>query len=133
MKRILVACCMLAAVAHTSHAQQQQSAQVANVPVPVSKSEFAQKVKELNKLLGKDKIEDANALFTTINKMANTQMGQTRLKMKDAQNDADKKKYAEATTKQRIVFADALRLKQENMAGNRKLIIDKLNEFVDMM
>ncbi|MCF8449757.1 MAG: hypothetical protein K9G49_07795 [Taibaiella sp.] len=132
MKQILFVCCMLAAVGNDIYAQQ-QSVPVANAPVPVSKSEFAQKVKELNKLLGKDKIEDANALFTTINKMANTQLGQTRLKMKEAQNDADKKKYAEATTKQRIVFADALRLKQENMAGNRKLIIDKLNEFVDMM
>jgi hypothetical protein len=132
MKQILFVCCMLAAAGNDIYAQQ-QSVPVANVPVPVSKSEFAQKVKELNKLLGKDKIEDANALFTTINKMANTQLGQTRLKMKEAKNDADKKMYAEATTKQRIVFADALRLKQEDMAGNRKLIIDKLNEFVDMM
>jgi hypothetical protein len=132
MKQILFVCFMLAATGNDIYAQQ-QSVQAANAAVPVSRSEFAQKVKELNKLLGKDKIEDANALFTTINKMANTQLGQTRLKMKDAQNDADKKKYAEATTKQRIVFADALRLKQEDMAGNRKLIIDKLNEFVDMM
>jgi hypothetical protein len=129
-KVILLACCVLAMNVSDATAQSMGGSREEMV---VTKSEFSLKVAELNKLLNKGKTADAEVLFAEINKMANTELGITRDKMRNAQNEADKSKYSNMTVKQRTTFAQALNMKQENMTGNKQQIIEKLEEFAGMI
>lgn len=65
--------------------------------------------------------------------MANAEVAVSRDKMRKAASDADRVKYRDITQKQRTLFADALRLKQQDMTGNRKNITEKLEQFAATM
>lgn len=129
-KVILLACFVLAMNVSDATAQSMGGSREEMV---VTKSEFSLKVAELNKLLNKGKTADAEVLFAELNKMANTELGITRDKMRNAQNEADKSKYSNMTVQQRTTFAQALNMKQENMTGNKQQIIEKLEAFAGMI
>ncbi len=95
----------------------------------VTKSEFSALVAELGKLLDKDKKSEAEQLFTEINKLANAEFGSTRAKMRHAQNDADKSRYSALTVKQRNMFAQVLKMRQENIIANKQQIMEQLEAF----
>lgn len=95
----------------------------------VTKSEFSALVAELGKLLDKDKKSEAEQLFTEINKLANAEFGSTREKMRHAQNDADKSRYSALTVKQRNMFAQVLKMRQENIIANKQQIMEQLEAF----
>ncbi len=95
----------------------------------VTKSEFSALVTELGKMLDKDKKAEAEQLFTEINKLANAEFGSTREKMRHAQNDADKSRYSALTVKQRNMFAQVLKMRQENMIANKQQIMEQLEAF----
>ncbi len=95
----------------------------------VTKSEFSALVAELGKLLDKDKKAEAEQLFTEINKLANAEFGSTREKMRHAQNDADKSRYSALTVKQRNMFAQVLKMRQENIIANKQQIMEQLEAF----
>ena len=130
-KVILLACCVLAM--NISDVAAQSVAGGSKETVVVTQSEFSLKVAELNKLLNKGKTADAEVLFAEINKMANTELGITRDKMRNAQNEADKSRYSNMTVKQRTTFAQALNMKQQDMTGNKQQLIEKLEEFAGMI
>jgi hypothetical protein len=109
------------------HAMAQQA--VATEQTEVTKSEFSAMVTELGKLLDKDKKAEAEQLFTEINKLANAEFGSTREKMRHAQNEADKSRYSALTVNQRNMFAQVLKLRQENMVANKQQIMEKLEAF----
>jgi hypothetical protein len=102
---------------------------VATEQTEVTKSEFSALVTELGKLLDKDKKAEAEQLFTEINKLANAEFGSTREKMRHAQNEADKSKYSALTVNQRNMFAQVLKLRQENIVANKQQIMEKLEAF----
>lgn len=102
---------------------------VATEQTEVTKSEFSALVTELGKLLDKDKKAEAEQLFTEINKLANAEFGSTREKMRHAQNEADKTKYSALTVNQRNMFAQVLKLRQENIVANKQQIMEKLEAF----
>jgi len=127
-KHIFAFCCVLTLGFTSLHAQ--QAAGTAR-GVTVSKADFSGKVSELHKLLNKGKKDEAEAVFTDINKMANTELGISRDNMRKAQNEADKKRLAGIATGQRAIFAEALKLKQQDLSANKKQIVEKLKEFAD--
>lgn len=102
---------------------------VATEQAEVSRSEFSALVTELGKLLDKDKKAEAEQLFTEINKLANAEFGSTREKMRHAQNDADKSRYSALTVKQRNMFAQVLKMRQENIIANKQQIMEQLEAF----
>jgi len=108
-------------------AMAQQTA--ATEQIEVTKSEFSALVTELGKMLDKDKKAEAEQLFTEINKLANAEFGSTREKMRHAQNDADKSRYSALTVKQRNMFAQVLKMRQENMIANKEQIMEQLEAF----
>lgn len=102
---------------------------VATEQAEVTKSEFSALVTELGKLLDKDKKAEAEQLFTEINRLANAEFGSTREKMRHAQNDADKSRYSALTVKQRNMFAQVLKMRQENIIANKQQIMEQLEAF----
>lgn len=105
-----------------------------SIPVPakvvsVTRPGFSMKVAEFEKAAGKKDTATAEAIFTDINTMANTEFGKSRDKMRSATSDMDRTKYRDLTVSQRKLFSDALRMKQLDMIGNRKAIVEKLEQF----
>lgn len=119
-----VVLCLAASAPHYAGAQQ-----VATTAAAVTYDGFSTKVAAFSKALEKDKTHDAEMLFNDINRMANAEMGSTRDKMRQATGEADRAKYRQLAINQRTLFADALRLKQQDMAANRAAIVAKLDEF----
>jgi hypothetical protein len=132
MKRILITACMAIACLNYSHAQQlAPTGQEASSPAPFAKKDFSVKVTEFDKLVRKGENEKAQEAFMNIKNIAYAELGYSRDKMKAATNEEDKKKYRKLTTDQRVLFAGILKMQKEDMAGNRKQIVEKLHEFAD--
>jgi hypothetical protein len=117
-------------VAATCYTNAQQTLPIPDIAAPVSKTDFAQKVKELDKFIGQDKLADADKKYTEIDPMIHAELKVMRYKIRDTHDAAQQKAYQEYTVKQRVMYGDILKLKS-NMTGNRKALIDKLNEFAD--
>lgn len=99
--------------------------------VVVTRSGFSHKVAEFGKAAGQNEPARAETIFADINKMANAEFGASRDKMRNAANEADRAKYRELTMSQRKLFAEALKLKQQDMMANRKAIVEKLEQFAE--
>jgi len=131
MKRFLLLCCLVAA--STTYVQaQHESAPPLDVAAPVSVSDFDSKVKELNKQLGKGDATAANKTFADIDQMVHAELKVVRYKMRDAANKEEVVKYSELTQKQRLLFATILKLKNENIVGNKTEIVSKLNQLSEL-
>ena len=127
IKYIVLIGCLWAAC--DNHAVAQQPPAPAQAVV-VTRSGFSHKVAEFDKVAGQSERAGAEAIFTDLNKMANAEFGASRDKMRNAANEADKTKYRELTMNQRKLFAEALKLKQQDVIANRKAIVEKLEQFV---
>jgi hypothetical protein len=123
--RIVIASIVLSVAGLPVMAQQRAATEQSEV----TRSEFSAVVAELGKLLDKDKKAEAEQLFTEINKLANAEFGSTREKMRHAQNDGDKSKYSALTVNQRNMFAQVLKMRQEDIIANKQQIIEKLEAF----
>jgi len=95
----------------------------------VTQKGFSHRVAALGKAMKHDSREESEAIFSEINRMASAEVGATREKMRQAATEADKAKYRQLMLDQRTLFADALRLKQQDMKGNQKDILKKLDQF----
>lgn len=107
-------------------------AQAAPVPVQVTtvtRTGFSHKVAAFGKAVENGEKSAAETLFADINKMANAEVAASRDKMRTAINETDKAKYRELTISQRKLFAEALKLKQQDMMANNKAIVEKLEQF----
>lgn len=105
-----------------------------SIPVPakvvsVTRPGFSTKVADFDKAAAKKDTTTAEAIFTDINAMANTEFGESRDKMRNATSEMDRTKYRDLTVSQRKLFSDALRMKQLDMIGKRKAIVEKLEQF----
>ena len=99
--------------------------------VVVTRPAFSHKVAEFGKAAGQNEPAGAETIFADINKMANAEFGASRDKMRNAASEADRARYRELTMSQRKLFAEALKLKQQDMMANRKAIVEKLEQFAE--
>jgi hypothetical protein len=134
MKRILLACCLVAAAGSVSYAQGVKPQPVAvthDVAPVVSKADFNTKVNQLNTALTSNKTDEARAKWEDVHKLMMDELRVTKYKIRDAmeaKNDADQKKYTDHMMKQRTIYSETLRLK-DDMATNKAKMAEKLNEF----
>ncbi len=138
MKRILLICSLLVATTYTvTYAQAQQTTPTAvNRPTPVSKSDFTSKASELNKLIGKGKMDEAHTLYNEIDLMMGNSFRVGKYKIKDARdaNDEPKANNIISTLKnQRNIYNDVQTLAAGDMSANKSKIYDKLQEFAALM
>ena len=130
MKRILLACCMIAASCSFSYAQNAAPLPQNQLPA-VSKTEYTSQVTQLNTLISTNKMDAAKTKWDEVHRAIQEGLRVTKYKIRDAQvahNDADVKKYTEVMMKQRDLYSTILKLK-EDMATNKTLLNDKLKEF----
>ncbi len=125
MKSIIITCCLL--VASIAYSSTQQTA-----PVHMSKSDFSKMVKDLNTMITQNKMDDANKKYDELTKQAYGEMSIGRDKMRTATDETAKKKIGEKTMNQRNLMAQTLQMKTD-MAGNRKALIEKLDEFANTL
>jgi len=103
--------------------------QVAAPVVSVTKPAFSSKVTDFNTRAGQGDKAGAEVLFNDLNRMANAEVAASRDKMRTAISEADKVKYRERTISQRKLFAEALKLRQQDMMANHKAIVERLEQF----
>ncbi len=126
MKRILLACCLVAASCGITLAQTNAT---------VSKTEFTAKAQQLNTLIATNKVADSKAKWDEVHKMIMMEFAVVKIKIRDAQasaNEADKKKYTDVMMSQQLIYNDIIKLK-EDLAGNKEKLNAKLVEFTSKM
>lgn len=125
VKYLVLIGCLLAAGGKCAFAQQVASQQEA----AVTNAGFVHKVADFDKAVTRGELAEGEALFAAVNKMATTEFANSRDKMRNATTDADKVRYRDLTLSQRKLFAEALKLKQQDMVANRAVIVEKLRQF----
>jgi hypothetical protein len=135
MKRILIACCLLAASASVSYAQGVAAptpvAATKDAAPVVSKSDFTAKVTLMNTMLTKNQTTEAKAKWEELHATMMDALRVTKYKIKDAmeaKNDVDQKKYTELMMKQRNIYSETIRMK-DDLSTNKVKMNEKLNEF----
>lgn len=111
----------------SNHAFAQQTS--ATPVVSVTRPAFASKVVDFKTRAAQGEKAGAEVLFNDINRLANAEVAASRDKMRTATAEADKVKYRELAMSQRKLFAEALKLKQQDMMANQKAIVEKLEQF----
>lgn len=127
MKRILLACALLAASCSLTYAQ-------STVPATptVSKTEYTAQVGQMNTLLTSNKVEDAQKKFEDVHKMMLNGLAITKSKIREAHeanNQDEVKKLTDHMVKQRNLYSEILQMERSNIAGNKTQLNDKLKEF----
>jgi|GEM_PF-6202303 len=100
-----------------------------DVAKPVSKAEYAAKVKDLDHAITDGNTEAAEKLFGEVNTLVNDEMKVIRYKERDAANEDVRAKYRAVVKQQRGLFSEVMNLKRGDMAANRAQMIEKLNAF----
>lgn len=114
-----------AACCNRAFAQQTAATPVVSVTRPA----FASKVTDFKTRVAQGEKAGAEVLFNDLNRMANAEVAASRDKMRTATAEADKARYRELTMSQRKLFAEALKLKQQDLMANQKAIVEKLEQF----
>jgi hypothetical protein len=128
MKRILLACCLLAATCSFSYAQ----STVAPQTPTVSKTEFTTQVGQLNTLLTSNKIDDAQHKWDDVHKIMMNGLAVTKNKIRiahEANNQEEIKKYSDVMVKQRNLYSEILQLARGDMGANKAQLKEKLQDF----
>lgn len=123
------------APATTSPAVAQQANMTREVSLPVSKNNFVEQVKQLDLMISSNKMDDAKNKWNEVANMMMSSLRETAGKMKaanDSKNEEDKKRTMEQMTKQRLIYSETMRLR-EDMTANREKLNTKLNEFSTVM
>lgn len=129
MKRIFLLAVLFAGSFTVSLAQ--SVAPKPAVAEPVSKTEFVALVSQLDNLINAGKKDEAEKQFDAINKMAIAEFKVMHYKVRDEADASKKQQLMKSTGEQRLLFADALHMRNEDMMGKRQAIVDKLNAFAE--
>ena len=125
MKKTILVCCLFCIICMQAYAQVTQK-----IPT-VSKSEFTQKVHQLNVFVTQNNRQDAKAECKELKQMMFDEINILGMKVSDAQrakNENDASQYSKLMTKQRTIYSAVLTL-DVDMENNGSKIVDKLNEF----
>ena len=123
------------APASTSPAIAQQANMSREVTPAVSKNAFAAEVKELDGLIAANKMEEAKNKWNEVSNVMMNSLREMAGKVRTAnesKNEEDKKRAMEQMTKQRVIYGESMKLR-EDMAANREKLNAKLNEFTTVM
>ena|ERR1035437_1763767 len=129
MKRILLIGSLLLFTGAVTYSQAQQNSTTR--PVSMTIGQFNPKVTELNTLVGKKKIDDANAVAIEIQHMMEADMRAQKYKIRDANeahNEADKAHNTELMKNKISIYTEYNNLKTD-LASNQAKVNGKLKEY----
>lgn len=128
MKQLLVAALLTLGCVQAQQARAQTSTMHSPAGIPVSKAAFTEKVKQLDDLLKAQNTNEANTVFTEINKMVNAEYMVIRSKVDAATATEEKTSLYQLAGRQRKKFAEVMQLKRVDAVKNRDAIVSGLND-----
>lgn len=128
MKRILLACCLMAVSGTAVMAQSAKTAPVAQATNP--KQTFASLVNEVEANLTRSNGEIAKNDYFKLAGMMQDRMGQKQKALEAASSETEKKAIANSLKTEQQLYTDAKMLSTD-MVKNQKEIVAKLRAFLD--
>ncbi len=124
MKRILLACILVAATCTVGSIQRASAQTVTHI----SASAFTAEINLLDSYIGAGNMTAAQSTWDTVNNMMISVLGYTKNSIRTAATPADKTTYTNLVTNQRTIYQTIWTLKTD-LAANRVALHTKLGEF----